>query len=57
MHGALKVDELELQALQLFSLSRDLATLLLERRGQCGVHHLAFEEAIDHLSRLRRGEP
>ena len=52
----LEVDELDLEPIEVFTLSCDLAALLLERRSQRDVGHLAFDEAIDQPSRLRRGE-
>ena len=53
---ALEVDELDLEPIEVFTLSCDLTALLLERHSQRDVGHLAFDEAIDQPTRLRRGE-
>ena len=53
----LEVDELDLEALQLFAPAGDRPSLLLERRRQRGVGRLAFETPVGELPRLERCQP
>ena len=54
--GSLEVDELELQAIEVFALPCDLSALFLDLRTERCVRRLAFDEAIDQSSRLSGGE-